>query len=68
MLCRDMTSIAFELLQKIYHKELADLYKTILEVEIDHRNFRKKIIGCGYIQPTGEKEKAYLTNLPLICL
>ena len=56
----DMTHspIAFELLpRKFTIRELADLYKAILGVEIDHRNFRKKIIGCGYIQPTGEKEK-----------
>jgi 8-oxo-dGTP diphosphatase len=60
MLSRDMTHspIAFELLpRKFTIRELADLYKAVLGVEIDNRNFRKKIIGCGYILPTGEKEK-----------
>ena len=60
MLSRDMTHspIAFELLpRKFTIRELADLYKAVLGVEIDNRNLRKKIIGCGYILPTGEKEK-----------
>jgi 8-oxo-dGTP diphosphatase len=60
MLSRDMTysPIAFELLPKKFTiRELAGLYKAILGVEIDNRNFRKKIIGCGYILPTGDKEK-----------
>ncbi|MDD2288860.1 MAG: NUDIX hydrolase [Bacteroidales bacterium] len=60
MLIRDMTNspIAFELLPKKFTiRELTDLYKAILGVEIDRRNFRKKIKDCGYILPTGEKEK-----------
>jgi len=60
MLHRDMTysPIAFELLPKKFTiRELAGLYKTILGVEIDSRNFRKKIFSCGYILPAGEKEK-----------
>ena len=60
MLHRDMTysPIAFELLpRKFTIRELAGLYEKILGVEIDSRNFRKKIFSCGYILPAGDKEK-----------
>lgn len=50
--------IAFELLPKKFTiRQLENLYKAILGVEIDNRNFRKKILDCGYIICTGEREK-----------
>lgn len=50
--------IAFELLPKKFTiRELENLYKAVLGVEIDNRNFRKKILDCGYVVCTGEREK-----------
>ncbi len=50
--------IAFELLPKKFTiRELENLYKAILGVDIDNRNFRKKILDCGYVFCTGEREK-----------
>ncbi len=51
--------IAFELLPKRFTiRELQDLYSAIKGVEIDNRNFRKKILGSGILTPTGEREKS----------
>ena len=50
--------IAFELLAKEFTiKELRVLYEAILGVELDSRNFRKKMLGAGYITITQKKEK-----------
>lgn len=50
--------IAFELLpRKFTLKQLQLLYEAILGVDIDNRNFRKKVLSSGYIQATDEKEK-----------
>ena len=50
--------IAFELLPKRFTiRQLQTLYEAILGIEIDNRNFRKKILGSGYLEPTEEKEK-----------
>ncbi len=50
--------IAFELLpRKFTIRQLQSLYEAILGIEIDNRNFRKKVLSSGYIIPTEEKEK-----------
>jgi len=50
--------IAFELLPKKFTiRQLQTLYEAILGIEIDNRNFRKKILGSGYLELTEEKEK-----------
>ncbi|HIU55114.1 MAG TPA: NUDIX hydrolase [Candidatus Gallibacteroides avistercoris] len=50
--------IAFELLpRKITIRQLQNLYEAVLGVEIDNRNFRKKILSSGYLIPTNEKEQ-----------
>lgn len=50
--------IAFELLpRKFTIRQLQNLYEAILGIEIDNRNFRKKLLGSGYLEPVGEKEK-----------
>ncbi len=49
--------IAFELLPKLFTiRELQNLYSAVLGVEIDKRNFRKKILGSGLLTATGKKE------------
>ncbi len=49
--------IAFELLPKYFTiRELQNLYSAVLGVEIDKRNFRKKILGSGLLTATGKKE------------
>ncbi|MFI3294908.1 MAG: NUDIX hydrolase [Rikenellaceae bacterium] len=61
VLCNELISspIAFELLpRKFTIRELQTLYSAILGVEIDNRNFRKKVLTCQFLIPTGEKEKA----------
>lgn len=50
--------IAFELLpRKFTIRQLQTLYEAILGIEIDNRNFRKKLLGSGYLQSVAEKEK-----------
>ena len=50
--------IAFELLPKKFTiTELQNLYSVMLGVEIDKRNFRKKITAAEFIIATDEKEK-----------
>ncbi|MDR0955292.1 MAG: NUDIX hydrolase [Rikenellaceae bacterium] len=50
--------IAFELLpRKFTIRQLQNLYEAILGIEIDNRNFRKKILGSGYLEPLQEREK-----------
>lgn len=50
--------IAFEFLpRKFTIRQLQSLYEAILGVEIDNRNFRKKVLSSGYITLTGEKQK-----------
>ncbi len=49
--------IAFDLLPKHFTiRELQNLYSAVLGVEIDKRNFRKKILGSGLLTATGKKE------------
>ncbi len=49
--------IAFELLpRKFTIRELQNLHSAIMGIEIDNRNFRKKILGAGILKPTGVKQ------------
>lgn len=60
VLCNEIVSspIAFELLpRKFTIRQLQNLYAAILGVDIDNRNFRKKILTSGFLTPTGEKEQ-----------
>ncbi|MDP4292735.1 MAG: hypothetical protein Q8908_16765 [Bacteroidota bacterium] len=50
--------IAFELLPKRFTiRQLQNLYEAILGIEIDNRNFRKKVLNFPCIKPLEEKEK-----------
>lgn len=50
--------IGFELLdEKFTLSQLQAVYESILEIEIDKRNFRKKILGMGLLTALDEKEK-----------
>lgn len=50
--------IGFELLsEKFTLTQLQALYESILEEAIDKRNFRKKILGMGFLKALEEKEK-----------
>ncbi len=50
--------IAFELLpRKFTLRQLQVLYEAILGIEIDNRNFRKKVLSSGYLRETGKREK-----------
>ncbi len=52
------SAIAFELLpRKFTIRELQDLHATVMGVDIDNRNFRKKILGSGILKPTGVKQQ-----------
>jgi 8-oxo-dGTP diphosphatase len=49
--------IGFNLLpQKFTLHQLQHLYEVILSRSLDKRNFRRKILGMGFIKSTGEKE------------
>ena len=49
--------LAFELLpQKFSLSQLQKIYEVIFEVDLDKRNFRKKIANLSYIVPLNEKE------------
>lgn len=49
--------IAFELLPKHFTiRALQDLYSAVLGIEIDKRNFRRKILNSGLLTPTGKRE------------
>jgi 8-oxo-dGTP diphosphatase len=50
--------IAFELLPvKFTLSQLQKLYEVILDIGIDKRNFRKKVLQSNYIVPLNEKQK-----------
>lgn len=60
VLCREMlqSPVAFELLpRKFTIRALQNLYGAVLGIEIDNRNFRKKILASGFLIPTGEREQ-----------
>lgn len=53
----ERSPIAFELLPKKFTiRVLQDLYSAIMGLDIDNRNFRKKILSSGILSPTGEKQ------------
>ena len=48
--------IGFRLLDKKFSmSELQRLYESILDVKFDRRNFNKKILSLGIVEPTNEK-------------
>jgi 8-oxo-dGTP diphosphatase len=50
--------IAFELLQKRFSiRQLQNLYEAILRIEIDNRNFRKKVLKFSFLKLLDEKER-----------
>ncbi len=50
--------IGFELLpERFTLSQLQKVYETILGVELDKRNFRKKISRMRYLIPLGEKQQ-----------
>lgn len=50
--------IAFELLQKRFSiRQLQNVYEAILGIEIDNRNFRKKVLKMPFLKPLDEKER-----------
>ena len=52
------TPVAFELLPKKFTiTQLQSLFEAVLGVDIDNRNFRKKILFSGIITPTEEYER-----------
>lgn len=60
VLCHEIqqSPVAFELLpRKFTIRALQNLYGAVLGIEIDNRNFRKKILGSGFLIPTSEKEQ-----------
>lgn len=60
VLCREMlqSPVAFELLpRKFTIRQLQTLYSAVLGIEIDNRNFRKKILTSGLLTPTAEREQ-----------
>ncbi len=60
MFAREITSSAsaFELLpRKFTIRMLQNLYEAVLGVEMDSRNFRKKMLGSEYLIPTEEREQ-----------
>ena len=49
--------IGFELLDKKFpFSELEKLYRTVLDRQIDRRNFKKKIMKFGFLEETTEKQ------------
>ncbi|WP_295935409.1 NUDIX domain-containing protein [uncultured Alistipes sp.] len=60
ILCDEIThsSVIFELLpHRFTIRQLQNAYSVILGLDIDNRNFRKKIFASGLLVPTGDKEK-----------
>lgn len=50
--------IGFELLdQRFPFSDLEKLYMTVLDRDIDRRNFKKKIMKFGFLEETNEKQK-----------
>jgi 8-oxo-dGTP diphosphatase len=57
--------IGFELLDDTFTMtELHELYECILGIDIDRRNFRRKIIDSEYIIPTGTKREGLKNRHP----
>jgi 8-oxo-dGTP diphosphatase len=57
--------VGFELLDDLFTMtELQELYECILGVEIDRRNFRRKILDSEYIVNTGTKREGLQNRAP----
>jgi 8-oxo-dGTP diphosphatase len=57
--------VGFELLDDLFTMtELQELYECILGVEIDRRNFRRKILDSEYIVNTGTKREGLQNRHP----
>jgi 8-oxo-dGTP diphosphatase len=57
--------VGFELLDEMFTMtELHELYESILGVEIDRRNFRRKILDAEYIISTGKKREGLQNRHP----
>ncbi len=57
--------VGFELLDdRFTMPELHRLYENILEIEIDRRNFSRKILESGFVIPTGEKRTGGANRRP----
>jgi 8-oxo-dGTP diphosphatase len=57
--------VGFELLDETFTMtELQDLYETILGIDIDRRNFRRKILDSEYIINTGTKREGLQNRHP----
>ena len=50
----EYTAVGFELLPEVFTlSELQSAYEIVLGEELDKRNFRRKILGAGVIEPSG---------------
>jgi len=57
--------VGFELLNEQFTMtELHELYETILDIPLDRRNFRRKILASEYILPTGTKREGLQNRAP----
>lgn len=57
--------VGFELLDELFTMtELHDLYECILGINIDRRNFRRKILDSAYIINTGQKREGLQNRHP----
>ncbi len=57
--------IGFELLsEKFTLPDLFHLYKTVLQTDLDDRNFRKKILSYGLLIDTGELQRGARNRAP----
>lgn len=55
----EYTAVGFELLPDVFTlSELQQAYETILQEELDKRNFRRKILSADILQETGKKKKS----------
>ncbi|MEP2772935.1 MAG: NUDIX domain-containing protein [Fulvivirga sp.] len=54
----ESSTIAFQLLpEKFTLSQIQELYETILDQPLDKRNFRKKILASGMLEPLREKQQ-----------
>jgi 8-oxo-dGTP diphosphatase len=57
--------VGFELLDEQFTMtELHELYECILDIPLDRRNFRRKILASEYILPTGAKREGQQNRAP----
>ena len=57
--------VGFELLNEEFTMtELHELYESILGIQLDRRNFRRKILDSKYIIPTGTKREGLQNRHP----